>query len=78
MLGAILLLYVPPVTHWLEQSRTAGHQREELEALARENDELEERLSSLRGPAAVERAARGLGMVRDGERAFVIEGPGIP
>lgn len=74
VLGVILLLYISPVSHWVEQSQTAGHQRDELERLEREHDELKERVSSLRGPDAIEREARRLGMVRAGERAIVVEG----
>ena len=38
-----------------------------------ENVELRERLRALRDPGALEREARKLGMVRAGERAYVIE-----
>jgi cell division protein FtsB len=73
VLGVIVLLYIPPVSHWFEQRETAARQRAEVEALQREQEELETRLESLRGPDAVEREARRLGMVRVGERAVVIE-----
>jgi cell division protein FtsB len=69
----ILLLYLSPAKHWIEQSGTAGAQREELRQLTDEHRRLERRVSELRGPAALEREARRLGMVRRGERAFVIE-----
>jgi cell division protein FtsB len=73
VLGVILLLYVSPATHWLEQRRTAAGQREELHSLEREHDRLARRLRELRHPDAIEREARQLGMVRSGERAFVVE-----
>lgn len=73
VLGVIVLLYIPPVSHWFEQRETAARQRAEVETLQREHEELEARLESLRGPDAVEREARRLGMVRVGERAVVIE-----
>ena len=72
-LGAIMLLYVSPALHWLEQSRTAGEQRTELRELTAKNRELKQRLRELRGPGALEREARRLGMVRQGERSYVIE-----
>lgn len=75
MLGVVLLLYIPPVTHYIEQRQTAGHQQAELEALQRESEELKDRIDGLSGPDAVEREARRLGMVREGERAIVIENP---
>ena len=74
-LGAILLLYVPPAKHWLEQSSTARAQKQELEELSAENTRLERRAAQLRDPAALEREARRLGMVRQGERSYVIENP---
>ena len=69
----ILLLYVSPAKHWIQQSGTASHQRDELRVLSAENRELKRRVRSLRDPGALEREARRLGMVRQGERAYVIE-----
>ncbi|MEJ7715122.1 MAG: septum formation initiator family protein [Thermoleophilaceae bacterium] len=40
-----------------------------------ENRRLRERAERLRDPAALELEARRLGMVRQGERSFVIENP---
>ena len=75
LLGAILLLYISPAKHWIEQSRTASAQREELRGLEAENAKLERRASDLRNPDTLEQEARKLGMVRSGERAYVIENP---
>ena len=72
-LVAILLLYISPAKHWIQQSRTAAAQREELRELADEHRELRRRVRALRDPGALEREARRLGMVRQGERAYVIE-----
>jgi cell division protein FtsB len=72
-LGVIMLLYVSPALHWLEQSRTAGEQRSELSELTAKNRELKHRLRELRSPGALEREARRLGMIRIGERSYVIE-----
>jgi cell division protein FtsB len=73
-LFVILLLYISPAKHWWQQSRTAGAQKQELEDLTDENRTLEKRVRALRDPGALEREARRLGMVRQGERAYVIEG----
>lgn len=73
VLGAILLLYISPASHWIAQSRTAADRRTELRELERENTRLRARLRALAHPGAVEREARRLGMVRRGERAYVIE-----
>jgi cell division protein FtsB len=70
----ILLLYLSPAKHWLQQSATAGAQRDELNDLNEENRRLKQRVRALRDPGALEREARRLGMVRQGERAYVIEG----
>jgi cell division protein FtsB len=72
-LGVIMLLYVSPAIHWLEQSRTAGEQRAELSELTAKNRDLKRRVRDLRSPGALEREARRLGMVRQGERSYVIE-----
>lgn len=74
-LGVILLLYISPAKHWVEQSGTAKSQASELRELTGENHRLRERAKQLRDPAALELEARRLGMVRQGERSFVIENP---
>jgi cell division protein FtsB len=74
-LGVILLLYVSPTRHWLEQSGTHRAQKQELRELKAENARLKRRVRALRDPAALEQAARRLGMVRKGERSYVIENP---
>ena len=73
-LFVILMLYISPAKHWWEQSRTSNAQAQELEDLTEENRGLKERVRALRDPGALEREARRLGMVRQGERAYVIEG----
>ena len=73
VLGVILLLYVSPTKHWIEQSRTAGHQQAEIDDLQLEHARLKARLARLQAPGALEEQARRLGMVKAGERAFVIE-----
>ena len=73
VLGVIMLLYVSPATHWIEQSRTAGEQKSELRDLTAKNRQLKKRMGELREPGALEREARRLGMVRQGERSYVIE-----
>lgn len=75
VLGVVLTLYVSPLSHWMAQSRTADEQRAEVDRLQREHDRLSGRAQALRSPGATEREARKLGMVRLGERAYVIELP---
>lgn len=78
VLVTVLLLYVSPVAHYVTQSRTAASHRAELEELERDNATLKTRVRQLRRPDALEREARKLGMVRAGERAFVVRGAKSP
>ena len=75
VLGAILTLYISPTVRWVEQRHTAAAHEEELQRLEREQDRLAARLGTLRDADGLEREARKLGMVKRGERAFVIENP---
>ncbi|MEA2365430.1 MAG: hypothetical protein QOI32_942 [Thermoleophilaceae bacterium] len=70
---AIVLSYASPARQWIKQSGTASHQKQELTALTAERQKLKQRLRALRDPGALEREARRLGMVRVGERSYVIE-----
>ena len=69
----ILFAYASPARQWIKQSGTAGHQKQEMGELNAENRSLKQRLRQLRDPGALEREARRLGMVRVGERSYVIE-----
>ena len=69
----ILLLYISPAKHWWQQSRTSSAQEQELRELTEEHQRLKKRVRALRDPGALERQARRLGMVRQGERSYVIE-----
>ena len=73
VLGVILLLYISPAKHWIEQSRTYDEQHSELRSLTQEHQRLTRQVRTLSTPGALEREARRLGMVRNGERAYVIE-----
>ena len=72
-LVVIVFSYASPARQWIKQSGTAGHQKQELSELNSENKKLKQRLRALRDPGALEREARRLGMVRVGERSYVIE-----
>ena len=74
--AVVLLLYISPLSHWVSQSRTADAQKLELQRLQREHDRLAGRASELQRPDALEREARRLGMVKNGERPYVVEGTG--
>ena len=73
VLVAILAMYASPVSRWITQSRTAEADKAELRELEARNSDLKRRLAELKKPQALELRARRLGMVQQGERAFVIE-----
>ena len=67
-------LYVKQALAYLS-ARGQAHQQESIvRGLERENTALAKRQSSLRNPETVQREARALGMVRVGERPYVITG----
>jgi cell division protein FtsB len=74
VLGFVLYLYVGPAASWVSAYREAGRKRAEVDALRAENAMLRERRAELRDPAALEREARRLGMVKAGEKAYVVDG----
>jgi cell division protein FtsB len=76
LLAVVLLLYIAPLRNWLAQSVAANRQQNELRALEREDDRLSTDARELRRDAAIEREARRLGMIKRGERAYVIQRTG--
>lgn len=67
-------LYVGPARSYFTTRGQAATKRAEVEQLKRENARLRARRDALRNPKALEREARRLGMVRPGERAYVVRG----
>ncbi len=76
VLFAILLAYISPISHWVRQSETAKHEEAQLRELQEENARLQHRVQDLKRPLALEREARKLGMIKEGERAYVISNLG--
>jgi cell division protein FtsB len=73
VLTGILGLYVGPARSYWATVQEAKHRRAEVTQLKHENDRLRARRAALRSPAALEREARRLGMVRPGERSYVVK-----
>jgi cell division protein FtsB len=73
VLFGIVLLYAGPARSYVSTLQEAKQRRAELGRLQRENERLRARRAYLQRPAALEREARRLGMVRPGERPYVIE-----
>jgi cell division protein FtsB len=71
----VLYLYVGPAVKWVSTYRQAGEKRAEVAALKERHAELVDRRRQLRDKPALEREARRLGMVKAGEKAFVVELP---
>ncbi len=74
VLLGVIALYVNPLRSWWSTWHESNDRKAEVTALERENDRLRERRAQLRDPRALEREARKLGMVKPGERAYVVEG----
>ena len=70
----VLYLYIGPALSWISTYQEAGRQRAQVAELRVENQKLRERKEALTSPGALEREARRLGMVKKGERAYIVEG----
>jgi cell division protein FtsB len=68
-------LYVGPAASWVAAYRESGAKRQEVAALERQNAQLRSRQQELLNVRALEGEARRLGMVKAGEKAFVVEAP---
>ena len=76
-LGAILLvclLYARPLSSYLHAKDDLAARAAEVRALAAEKQALAQRLAHASTPEALEREARRLGLVRPGERLFIVKG----
>jgi cell division protein FtsB len=73
VLAFVVYLYIGPTANWVSTYREAGRKRAEVADLRAENRELRERRTRLRDPDALEQEARRLGMVKAGEKSYVIE-----
>jgi cell division protein FtsB len=69
----VLYLYIGPAIRWVQTYREAGRQRAQMAELRAENARLRARQHALTAPGALEREARRLGMVKAGERAYIVE-----
>jgi cell division protein FtsB len=73
LLGVVLLLYVNPAINYLQTWQNANTKRAEVDRLQAENKRLQARKAALKQPATLEHYARALGMVKQGERAYVVK-----
>ena len=73
-LALVGLLYYRPVRAYLDAGRALNTRRAEVRALERQKKRLQERLALDESGATLLRAARRLGLVRPGERLFIVKG----
>ncbi|HZT45760.1 MAG TPA: septum formation initiator family protein [Gaiellaceae bacterium] len=77
VLGLVVLLgllYYRPVRAYVDTKRTLHARSAEVAALAARKRQLEERLAEIRSGATLVRGARRLGLVKPGERLFIVRG----
>ncbi len=68
----VLYLYIGPARTWVTTYGEAKRKREEVAQVRAENVRLRARRHELKQPGAVEREARKLGMVKAGEKLYVV------
>ena len=75
--GAILLvalLYARPLRSYLSAKHQLAQRAADVRALKAEKRDLEHQLATASTPEALQREARRLGLVRPGERLFIVKG----
>ncbi len=70
----VLYLYIGPTRTWISTYGESKERRSQVAELREDNAQLRARQKELRSPSALEKEARRLGMVKAGERAYVVEG----
>jgi len=74
VLFGVVALYISPSIHLVETWQESKQRDSQVTELRRENQTLRARQSALRDPRTLEREARRLGLVKPGERAYVVRG----
>ena len=72
----VLVSYLNPLVNLLQAWQGSKSSDAQLAQLKREKVDLTNRLRDVSSPAALEREARRLGMVRPGEHAYIVHGLG--
>ena len=76
VLFGVLVSYLNPLVNLLQAWQGSKSSAAELAHLKREKIQLTEQLRDVSSPAALEREARRLGMVKPGEHAYIVHGLG--
>jgi cell division protein FtsB len=74
VLLAVAVGYVQPLRAYRDASADVAERRAEIDKIARGNVALEQRIARAGTPESVAREARKLGLVRPGERLFIVTG----
>jgi cell division protein FtsB len=74
VLLVVALGYVQPLRAYKDASADVAARKAEVARIAGANVKLEGRIAETRTPAFVEREARKLGLVRPGERLYIVTG----
>jgi cell division protein FtsB len=76
VLAAVAFAYVHPLRAYFDARSEVDARRADVASLERKHTELEARIKVARTNTFVEREARKLGLVRPGERLFIVDGDG--
>jgi cell division protein FtsB len=73
-LAIVVCLYIQPALSILKTWRAERHQASAVHQLLRSNSSLERKVKSLNNSTTIVADARALGMIRSGEKAYVVLG----
>jgi cell division protein FtsB len=76
VLAAIAVAYVHPIRSYMDARGEVDRRKTDIAALEREQERLEARIGVAETDEFVAREARKLGLVRPGERLFIVNGTG--
>jgi cell division protein FtsB len=74
MLALVALLYYRPLKSYLETKSALENRAEEVRSLRAERNRLAREVAESDTPEALARRARRLGLVKPGERLFIVKG----
>lgn len=74
VLLGVVGLYVGPAISFVSTYREAKERRGDVRSLQAENDRLRARKKALQSTSTMEREARRLGLVKPGEKPFIVKG----
>jgi cell division protein FtsB len=69
----VIYLYIGPARTWVSTYAEAKRKRDEVSTLRERNEQLAERRRALKREGAVELEARKIGMVKAGEKLYVVK-----